>query len=66
MRSHSTVLRNVLHFQELRDDITEGVFYYDTKAPWDNVAEKNQRNSVSMKRLHVESRYEKSATRRLA
>ena len=33
MRSHSTVLRNVLHFQELRDDITEGVFYYDTKSP---------------------------------
>ena len=33
MRSHSSVLRNVLHYQELRDDITQAVFYYDTKSP---------------------------------
>ena len=33
MRSHSSVLRNVLHYQELRDDLTQAVFYYDTKSP---------------------------------
>ena len=31
LRSHSDVIRNVLHFQEMRDTETGCVFYFDTK-----------------------------------
>ena len=38
MRSHSTVLRNVLHFQELEMILRKECFITTQKAPWDNVA----------------------------
>ena len=33
MRSHTVIMRKVLHYQELKDETTNCIFYFDTKSP---------------------------------